>query len=47
MKKQKLCEWVCSTQKVGLSVDSFFNVPVKRIHECNRQLLNILRVVHL
>ena len=46
-KKQQLCEWVRATHKVELSVDSLFDVQVKRIHEYKRQLLNILHVVHL
>ena len=47
LKKQQLCEWVRATHKVELSVDSLFDVQVKRIHEYKRQLLNILHVVHL
>ena len=47
MKKQQLCAWVRATHKVELSVDSLFDVQVKRIHEYKRQLLNILHVVHL
>ncbi len=46
-KKQQLCAWVRTTHKVELSVDSLFDVQVKRIHEYKRQLLNILHVVHL
>ena len=47
LKKQQLCSWVRATHKVELSVDSLFDVQVKRIHEYKRQLLNILHVVHL
>ena len=47
MKKQQLCDWITTTHKVELLVDSLFDVQVKRIHEYKRQLLNILHVIHL
>ena len=47
LKKQQLCNWITTTHKVELVVDSLFDVQVKRIHEYKRQLLNILHVVHL
>ena len=47
LKKQQFCDWITTTHKVELVVDSLFDVQVKRIHEYKRQLLNILHVVHL
>jgi len=32
---------------LGLTVDSLFDVQVKRIHEYKRQILNVLHVIHL
>ena len=47
LKKQQFCDWITTTHKVELVVDSLFDDQVKRIHEYKRQLLNILHVVHL
>jgi glycogen phosphorylase len=43
--KQRLADEVMRRTGVELSVDSLFDVQVKRIHEYKRQLLNLLYVV--
>ncbi len=45
--KQNLANLVKKETGVQLSVDSMFDVQVKRIHEYKRQLLNVLHVIHL
>ena len=45
--KQTLADLIFKETGVQLSVDSMFDVQVKRIHEYKRQLLNILHVIHL
>lgn len=45
--KQRLIEFKKQELEIELSVDSLFDVQVKRIHEYKRQLLNILHVIHL
>ncbi|WP_373019736.1 glycogen/starch/alpha-glucan phosphorylase [Thiomicrorhabdus sp.] len=45
--KQRLADMVFKETGVTLSVDSMFDVQVKRIHEYKRQLLNVLHVIHL
>ncbi|MBN2648037.1 MAG: glycogen/starch/alpha-glucan phosphorylase [Thiotrichales bacterium] len=45
--KQRLANWVLEKTGVQLSVESLFDVQVKRIHEYKRQLLNALHVIHL
>ncbi|WP_029406880.1 glycogen/starch/alpha-glucan phosphorylase [Thiomicrorhabdus sp. Milos-T2] len=45
--KQRLAEMVERKTGVKLSIDSMFDVQVKRIHEYKRQLLNVLHVIHL
>jgi glycogen/starch/alpha-glucan phosphorylases len=45
--KLPLIERVKDKCRVDFSVDSLFDVQVKRIHEYKRQLLNILHVIHL
>ena len=43
--KQRLADEVMRRTGVEISVDSLFDVQVKRIHEYKRQLLNLLYVV--
>jgi len=45
--KQRLADMIDRKTGVKLSVDSMFDVQVKRIHEYKRQLLNVLHVIHL
>jgi len=45
--KKRLADLVKKETGVVLSVDSMFDVQVKRIHEYKRQLLNVLHVIHL
>ncbi|WP_075185974.1 glycogen/starch/alpha-glucan phosphorylase [Teredinibacter haidensis] len=45
--KERLLNRVSDKCNVGFSLDSIFDVQVKRIHEYKRQLLNILHVIHL
>ncbi len=43
--KQRLAEEVRRRTGVRIGIDSLFDVQVKRIHEYERQLLNLLHVV--
>ena len=45
--KQRLADMVERKTGVKLSINSMFDVQVKRIHEYKRQLLNVLHVIHL
>ncbi|HEA26473.1 MAG TPA: glycogen/starch/alpha-glucan family phosphorylase, partial [Ectothiorhodospiraceae bacterium] len=45
--KQKLSDLVERKCGIKFSIDSMFDVQVKRIHEYKRQLLNVLHVIHL
>lgn len=45
--KERLARYFREHHKVEISVDSMFDVQVKRIHEYKRQLLNVLHVVTL
>ncbi len=45
--KQELARLVKRECGVDFSVDSLFDVQVKRIHEYKRQLLNVLHIIHL
>lgn len=45
--KARLAKLVKKDCGVSFSVDSLFDVQVKRIHEYKRQLLNVLHVIHL
>jgi starch phosphorylase len=45
--KQNLADLIKKKTDVSLSIDSMFDVQVKRIHEYKRQLLNVLHVIHL
>jgi starch phosphorylase len=44
--KERLADEIMRSMGVEVSVDSLFDVQVKRIHEYKRQLLNLLYVVH-
>lgn len=45
--KKRFADWLMQTHKIEINPESRFDVHVKRIHEYKRQLLNILRVIHL
>jgi starch phosphorylase len=45
--KQLLAQMVQRECQVDFTVESLFDVQVKRIHEYKRQLLNVLHVIHL
>lgn len=45
--KQRLSDFISKTQHIPVDADSLFAVQIKRIHEYKRQLLNIMRVMHL
>jgi len=45
--KAALARMISDSTGVNFSVDSLFDVQVKRIHEYKRQLLNVLHVIHL
>jgi len=45
--KKKLCQYLKDTCKVEVDPTILFDVQIKRIHEYKRQLMNILRCVHL
>lgn len=45
--KQRLADMVKEKCDVDFSVESLFDVQVKRIHEYKRQLLNVLHIIHL
>jgi glycogen phosphorylase len=44
--KVKLADYIAKLTGIKVSVDSMFDIQVKRIHEYKRQLLNLLQVVH-
>nr|XP_043622410.1 glycogen phosphorylase 1-like isoform X2 [Erigeron canadensis] len=44
--KMRLAEYIETMSGVKVSLDSMFDVQIKRIHEYKRQLLNILGVIH-
>lgn len=45
--KQRLIDFNKEEMDIELSVDSLFDIQVKRIHEYKRQILNVLHVIHL
>lgn len=45
--KERLAEYIANKQGVVINPDSIFDVHVKRLHGYKRQLLNILRVMHV
>ena len=45
--KEILAAYIARATGVKVSVDSIFDVQVKRIHEYKRQLLNCLHVIHM
>jgi len=46
-KKQALAKVIYEDTGVELSVDSIFDIQVKRLHEYKRQLLNILHIIYV
>jgi len=45
--KQRLADFIADKQGILINPDSIFDVHVKRLHGYKRQLLNILRVMHV
>lgn len=45
--KQAFAKWLKEAQGIEINPESRFDVHIKRIHEYKRQLLNILRVIHI
>lgn len=45
--KQRLADYIADKQGIVINPDSIFDVQVKRLHGYKRQLLNILRVMHI
>ncbi|KOP64496.1 maltodextrin phosphorylase [Bacillus sp. FJAT-18019] len=45
--KQRLADFIADKQGILINPDSIFDVHVKRLHGYKRQLLNILRVIHV
>jgi starch phosphorylase len=46
-KKQALADKIYADTGVQLSVDSIFDIQVKRLHEYKRQLMNILHIIYV
>ncbi|RJX23711.1 MAG: glycogen/starch/alpha-glucan family phosphorylase [Acholeplasma sp.] len=46
-KKQALADRIYQDTGVKLSVDSLFDIQVKRLHEYKRQLMNILHIIYV
>lgn len=45
--KEKLAQYLKTTQNEFLDPDSIFDVQIKRLHEYKRQLLNVLHIMYL
>jgi starch phosphorylase len=45
--KRDFADWLFEKQGVRIDPESRFDVHVKRIHEYKRQLLNVLRIIHI
>ena len=45
--KADLAEYILEQNKVNVSVDSIFDIQVKRLHEYKRQLLDVLHIITL
>ena len=44
--KKALCDYLKQTQNVELNPESIFDIQIKRLHECKRQQMNALYVIH-
>ncbi|MBO4323206.1 MAG: glycogen/starch/alpha-glucan phosphorylase [Clostridia bacterium] len=47
IKKRQLCDFVMKREGIKLNPDSVFDVQAKRLHEYKRQLLNVMRIIHI
>jgi len=45
--KREFAKWLLKTQNIEINPESRFDVQIKRIHEYKRQLLNVMRIIHL
>ncbi|MDE6636143.1 MAG: glycogen/starch/alpha-glucan phosphorylase, partial [Lachnospiraceae bacterium] len=45
--KERLAKYIADTSGVKVDCDSIFDIQVKRFHAYKRQLLNVLKVMHL
>ncbi|MCL2229193.1 MAG: glycogen/starch/alpha-glucan family phosphorylase, partial [Firmicutes bacterium] len=45
--KREFAKWLQKTQGITINPESRFDVQIKRIHEYKRQLMNVLRIIHL
>jgi starch phosphorylase len=45
--KKAFAKWLEETQGVVINPESRFDVHIKRIHEYKRQLLNVMRIIHI
>lgn len=45
--KEQLAKYILKHNHIQVSVDSIFDVQIKRLHEYKRQLLNILHIIYL
>ena len=45
--KIAFAKWLRATQGIEINPESRFDVHIKRIHEYKRQLMNVLRIIHI